>query len=299
MFGYIQPYKPLLYVKDYELYKSVYCSLCKRLGKDYGIMSRFTLSYDCTFYALLSMALKGECPQIKRGRCVFNPAKKCNYCTGGSKSLEMAAALSAVTVYYKLQDDIADSKGIKRFLIKMLKVPAKRWRKKAMSHFPESDAIVSNMLQSQFEAEQNKNVSLDRCAEPTAVMLQEFMSLIANDESSRIIYREFGYFLGRWIYLMDAADDYERDLENNNFNPFVLALNKRNLSLKERQLYINGILNETVSRIIPAFNLMDIKIHKELLQNIVEKGFGNMQKTIIFDKEEIKNKKKRDFFKEK
>lgn len=299
MFGYIQPYKPLLYVKDYELYKSVYCSLCKKLGKDYGITARFTLSYDCTFYALLSMALRGECPNIKKGRCVFNITKRCNYCIGDSKSLEMAAALSAVTVYYKLQDDIADSKGIKRFFIKFLSPAVKRWRKKAIKHFPESDVIVSTMLQSQFKTEHDENVSIDKCAEPTAVMLKEIMALLSNDENKKLIYGEFGYFLGKWIYLMDAADDYEKDLVNNNFNPFVLNLHEKNLSLKERQLYINSILNETVSRIIPAFNLMEIKIFKELLENITEKGFGNMQKTIIFDKEEIKKKKKKNFFKEK
>ena len=55
MFGYIRPNKPELLVKEYDLYKSAYCGLCKRMGKDYGRLSRLALSYDGTFLAMLSM----------------------------------------------------------------------------------------------------------------------------------------------------------------------------------------------------------------------------------------------------
>ena len=61
MFGYLQPYKPYLMIKDFEIYKSVYCGLCKKLGEEYGIFARLALSYDCTCYSILAMALAGEC----------------------------------------------------------------------------------------------------------------------------------------------------------------------------------------------------------------------------------------------
>ena len=80
MFGYIRISKPELKVKEYEMYKAVYCSLCKYLGKEYGILSRLTLSYDFTFLALLNMSLKDGCENFHKGRCAFNPIKKCNYC---------------------------------------------------------------------------------------------------------------------------------------------------------------------------------------------------------------------------
>ena len=72
------PYE--LRIKEFEFYKAVYCSLCKELGKSYGILSRFTLSYDFTFLAILNMALKDGCCEVRRKRCVFNPLKKCNFC---------------------------------------------------------------------------------------------------------------------------------------------------------------------------------------------------------------------------
>ena len=39
VFGYLKPDKPELKIREYEEYKSVYCGLCKYLGKDYGIVS--------------------------------------------------------------------------------------------------------------------------------------------------------------------------------------------------------------------------------------------------------------------
>ncbi|MFR4142908.1 MAG: DUF5685 family protein [[Clostridium] leptum] len=66
MFGYIRPNKPELLVKEYDLYKSAYCGLCKRMGKDYGRLSRLALSYDGTFLAMLSMALGMIARALKR-----------------------------------------------------------------------------------------------------------------------------------------------------------------------------------------------------------------------------------------
>ena len=33
MFGYVKPDAPYLYIKDDTLYKSLYCSVCKAIGK--------------------------------------------------------------------------------------------------------------------------------------------------------------------------------------------------------------------------------------------------------------------------
>ncbi len=60
MFGYVRIYKPELRMREYEQYRGVYCSLCKHLGSRYGAALRLTLSYDMTFLALLTMALKTE-----------------------------------------------------------------------------------------------------------------------------------------------------------------------------------------------------------------------------------------------
>ena len=113
MFGYIRAEKGELKVKEYDTYKAIYCSLCKKLGKNYGILSRMTLSYDFTFLALLNMSLQNSCTKFERKRCAFNPLKKCNYCEK-TDDLKMPSAAAMIMLYYKIKDNIADEKGIKK-----------------------------------------------------------------------------------------------------------------------------------------------------------------------------------------
>lgn len=109
MFGYIKIYKSELLVREYEAYKSVYCGLCKKMGKDYSFLSRMLLSYDCTFYAMFLMAVNRSCEGFENGRCRFNPLKKCSFCLCKDDALSKAAAVNVTLSYYKLVDDINDS----------------------------------------------------------------------------------------------------------------------------------------------------------------------------------------------
>mgnify|MGYP006393699639 FL=1 len=57
MFGYVTVYKPELKIKEFEAYKGIYCTLCKEMGKEYGLLSRFLLSYDGAFFVMYKMAI--------------------------------------------------------------------------------------------------------------------------------------------------------------------------------------------------------------------------------------------------
>lgn len=281
-------------VKEYEQYKSVYCSLCKTLGKEYGIFSRFILSYDSTLFAVFAMALSNECPQIIKGKCVFNPVKKCNYCNGGQEPLKKAAAITVISFYYKLIDDINDNSIVKKYLCRILKPIAGHWRKKASKNYKKYDDIIKNMLYSQFECEKDTAASIDKAAEPTATMLAALVEDLFSDDRLKIIGNRFGYYLGKWIYLIDAADDIYKDLESNNFNPFITTLvkDKNNVNKQQISSYCNGVLNQNISQCIGAFNLLDFQKFQGILNNIITEGMPQMQKKVLFDKlqkEENKN----------
>ena len=207
MFGYLQIDKAELKVREYEAYKSVYCGLCKQLGRDYSIFARFALSYDCTFYAITLMSLRRSCSGFKDGRCRFNPLKKCKYARCDDDCYSKAAALTVISVYYKLCDDISDSGFFKALAVRVIKPFFSHWRKKAAKRYPQLDIIVRDMLNSQIEVEQKDKPSLDESAHPTACMLAEIMKAEGGNESDARVLYECGYHLGRWVYLMDAADD--------------------------------------------------------------------------------------------
>lgn len=289
MFGYIRPHKPEMLVKEYELFKSAYCSLCRHLGKQFGLISRLTLSYDATFLAMVALALKPACPGVKAGRCVVNPLKKCAFCTGGEESFAFAGAVSVCMTYYKIKDDIADSGFFGKLRSYMLLPFAAYSFRKARKKFPRVEAIVARCMDKQAKEEHNPEAGIDSSAEPTAQMLSDVLLLLSDGSSSQnLILTQFGYFIGRWIYLMDAADDIDKDQKRGNFNPFVKRLiteRETPMEEKERREYCNGVLNQTLSQALNAFRLLELHHFDGILKNTMELGLPAMQKKILFDKE--------------
>ena len=264
MFGYVRVCKPELKVKEYEMYKAVYCSLCKYLGKKYGVLSRMTLSYDFTFLALINMSLRDECEEFYKGRCAFNPIKKCNYCKSDA-SLEMPGAAAMIMLYYKLLDNISDEKGIKRLGFLLLKPSFSRAHKKAAKEYPEIEETVKGYIIKQSELEKAGNTSLDAAADPTAQALGKILSLCSeNDEQKRVLSR-LGYCIGRYIYILDAACDLDEDIKKDSYN--VLKFQEK--TDKEK---IASKLYFCVNEAALAFELLDIKKFKTILGNIIYLG---------------------------
>ena len=275
MFGYLQIDKAELKVREYEAYKSVYCGLCRQLGRDYSLFSRFALSYDCTFYAMTLMSLRRSCSGFDDGRCRFNPLKKCRYARCEDDCYGRAAALTVITVYYKLCDDIRDSGFFKSLAVRLIKPFFSRWRKKAAKRYPELDKIVGDMLNAQLAVEQKDSPSLDEAAHPTACMLAEIMKIEGRNESEARVWYECGYHLGRWVYLIDAADDYGKDKKQGGFNPF---LSVETDDLKE---YMGAVLSQCLARAYDAYNLLSLNDFKGILDNMMLYGFPLKQNSVL------------------
>ena len=278
-------------MKEYDRYRSVYCSLCKRLGKRFGIMARFTLSYDCTFLSILSLSLQEQCSGVTDGRCVCNPLKKCFFCKGGEENLDFAAAVSVVMTYYKLEDDRKDSRFWGKIKAAFFSLLFRGAYRKAKKNFPEIDKVVSEQMDNQAKYEASGEKGIDQSAEATARMLSKICVMIAKDETERRVLKQFGYYIGRWVYLIDAADDMETDQKENNFNPFLKLLEEKKAELGETfcpEEYINGILNQTLYHAISSYQLLELKHFDAIIENIMMLGLPMIQKQILFDKERDK-----------
>ena len=264
MFGYIRTAKPELKMRDYEVYRGVYCSLCRRLGKSYGFLSRLTLSYDFTFLALLDMSLKEGCTAFKPGRCPFNPAKRCNYLKE-SKDLDLSSAAAMIMLYYKIDDDIKDEKGIKKFISLLIKPLFSRAHKKAAAKYPDIEAAAAEYITAQNLVESENTHSVDKAAEPSAVVMARILSLLSEDEGQKRALSRLGYCLGRYVYLLDAACDYQNDEKTGSYN----VLRFVGGDIKE---YVTAQLYTAVNEAAKAFELIDIKKHKPILGNIIYVG---------------------------
>lgn len=274
MFGYLQIQKSELLVREFEAYKSVYCGLCKQMGRDYSFLARLSLSYDCTFYAMLLMSVSKSCKGFEDGRCTFNPLKKCKFALCESDCYSKASAFSVISVFHKLKDDLKDGKFFRKLLSRLLLPFFSHWRKKAAKKYPQIDDYAVQMMELQAKAEADESCSVDMAAHPTAYMLANVFALEADDEINKRVFYEFGYHLGRWIYLIDAADDIEKDRKSNNFNPFI--------SRKEKydEQRITAVLNQSLARAYDAYNLIDIKDFRGILDNMLLLGFPSVQNRV-------------------
>lgn len=276
MFGYIRAYKPELRVREYEIYRAVYCSLCRELGRSFSVFARFTLSYDFVFVALLSMSLQEECPVSKKGRCAFNPFVKCNYIQNSDNSLKLAANAAIIMLYYKLKDNLQDDKFFRRLGVYSIYPFVAHARKKARKKYEEIDAIVSEYIRNQNLVEKLPSVSVDRSAEPTAKTLAKLFSMLTDCPEKKVRLERLGYCLGRWVYFIDAADDLEKDIQNHNYNPFIGYGNTQ-----ETKRYANEVLTLSAGEAHKSFAELQLNCFREILDNIMLLGLESQQRTVL------------------
>ena len=270
MFGYIRIGKPELRVKEYDMYKAVYCSLCRELGKEYGFFTRFTLSYDFTFLALLELSLREDFCGTHRKRCVCNPFKKCNYCK--DVSLHFSSAAAVIMLYYKLYDDVCDEAFFKRTAAKFLSLFFSFAHKKAAKAYPALEEAVKEYTVSQREVEKDKNASLDAAAEPTTIVLGKVFEMCSEDTIQKRVLKRLGNLLGRYIYLMDAVCDCETDAKKGAFNP----LGK--ITKKQAAERIIPQMNIIIDEAIKAFELLELNRFKDIIGNIIYVGIEDVVK---------------------
>ncbi|MBC8571135.1 DUF5685 family protein [Zongyangia hominis] len=282
MFGYVRPCKPELKIKEFEIYQSVYCGLCKQLGRSFGYFARFTLNYDFAFLAMLDMALDGSCPRFERQRCFANPLKKKNCCLK-NPSLAFSADVAQIMLYYKVRDDMSDGGFLGKLRGYLLLPFVGRARKKAAKRRPKIDEIMKESTERQAALEQAGCQHVDEAAHPSAEFLSRICEEMARDERQKRVLGRFGYLLGRWIYLIDALDDMDEDLEKGNYNPFLAAYQIKpgeKEKIEKVAEEAKGSLNLTTAEIGAAYELLDIQRFRPIFDNVIYLGFADTMNQI-------------------
>lgn len=281
LFGYIKPYKPEMKMKEFDTYKAVYCGLCKQLGKVYGPFARLTLSYDFTFLSMVSLSLSDKCGGFRMEKCVANPLKK-KPCMVPCGDLTLSASAAMIMFYYKLKDNIQDS-GIGGRIKAYLLLPfAAAARKRAKKLHPELEEIVGTCMQEQYEVEHSDSDSIDRAAEPTAKALSQIFERLSEHHAQRRVLSRLGYLVGRYVYLIDALDDLEDDIKTGSYNILYRKAQKDGTEqLSEIRTYAQGVLNLTVGQIAAAYELLDLKRYKTILDNLIYLGLHQSLKAVL------------------
>jgi len=228
MLGYIKPAYGELRVREHEFYRAAYCGLCRSMGKCTGCASRMTLSYDFVFLALVRMALSGDVSDIRSGRCMAHPLKKRAYLKG-NPSLDYSACAAAVLMDGKIRDDIADERGIRRTAARMLRPFTKHSLKR--SGLSELSHTVNGELEGLSALEREHSSDIDAAADCFGRLLGAVTAFGLEGMEERISY-EIGRYTGRFIYVIDAADDMAKDAKKGRYNPLLEAYGEDALEVR-------------------------------------------------------------------
>ena len=263
MFGYIKPYKSELKVRELEFYKALYCGLCRSMGIHTGCFSRLTLSYDFVFLAAVRMVLSDVKPSFSPSRCMAHPTRKKPMCDD-NEALSYSAAAAGVLTECKLRDDLNDEKGFKRFAARVALIFASKMRKRSEGKAPAE--AIEKALKELSELEAEKCPSLDTPADKFGELLSSVISYGLDGTKARIA-SEIGYSVGRYIYVLDAADDLCDDEKSGSYNPLRFSpISAEDLSVAVRL---------ELKRLEGAVNLLDFDGKRDLegiIKNIIYLG---------------------------
>lgn len=261
MFGYISINQAEMKFKDYDIYHSYYCGLCRVLKKNYGRCGQMTLSYDMTFLIILLTGLYEPDTKTEMAACAAHPLKKHTVRT--NELTDYAAAVNLILSYYKCKDDWEDEHKKKSYAAAKLLAPKIAAVKE---RYPEKIQAVSSNLKKLSALEKQNGLNADMMAGIFGDILAELF-VFRQDEWEDSL-RKIGFFLGKFIFLMDAYEDVEKDIKTGNYNPFKQAfLEDADFSENCRKL-----LTMMMAECSRTFERLPILLHADILRNILYSG---------------------------
>lgn len=283
MLGYVVTEKSELKMREYEIYSGYYCGICKSIGNRLGQIPRLVLSYDAAFLALLLSSLSDEREIIEREHCIAHPIQK-KTIIYDNKYIDYGADIMVILAYHNFKDDVSDEKSI---LGSIGQLSFKRYYKKLEKQYEEMCSCIEGCLKELSRLEEEKCNSLDRIGENFAIIMEKIFSFGPVGEENRRQLSVLGKHLGKWIYLIDAVDDLFDDMKSKSYNPLIYRF-----SFDEKEETKEGFwqrikptvefnLFQYLSQIAAAFDLLDIKKNKGIIENVIFMGLRRKTETIL------------------
>ncbi len=283
MFGYVIINQSELKYKDFDMYHSYYCGLCKRLKDNYGRSGQMTLSYDMTFLVILLTGLYEPESQDTTVNCMTHPLQK--HPARYNQYTDYAADMNLLLSYYKNLDDWEDEGNRSRLAAaNLLRNKAAKIRKK----YPHKAAVIRKDLRTMHELEKQNEQNIDHMSGLFGDIMAEIFAYRHDQWEPSL--RKIGFFLGKFVYLMDAYEDVEDDAKKGLYNP--LAAGYASLSPEEFADNCKKILTMMLAECSREFEKLPILLHADILRNILYSGvwgrFNEITEKRTADKSNVK-----------
>lgn len=260
MLGVMMIRKEELKFREFDRYQGFYCGLCRAIGNRCGGACRMALSFEMTFLSMLLTSLYEPDTAEPMRRCVLHPVHK--RLMLGNEAIDYCADLSAMVSYYDLRDGWEDEHNPFDLAASgVLKHAAAR----SGQTLTRQREAVERYVRSLHEVERQNDENLDTAANLTGEVLSELC--VMKDDVYAQDLREFGFYLGKYIYLCDSYEDLERDARTHSYNPLLSRKDSPTFDADCEQM-----LGDMMARAARAFERLPLLQDADIMRNILYSG---------------------------
>lgn len=307
MFGYVVVNKPELKFREFDVYRAYYCGLCHSLSKRHGLSGQLTLSYDMTFLVILLSSLYEPEHNVTSKRCVVHPLRRQNIIS--SEFTDYVADMNVILSYFKCLDDWHDDRSVLKLayskLLKKGSIGKNLNNVHATSDSTDDGSVAatqpnsdSNNQNSYFTDDSghlhiSPDYSYKNKIEAISSLLDELGTREKMNETNvdvvaglfgkimQILFVPFddiyakglgrmGFYLGKFIYIMDAFDDVEDDVKKGRYNVF-----SKYYTDPDFETHVKDMLTMMMAECSDAFEMLPAVDNADILRNILYSGVWN------------------------
>ena len=257
MFGFVRPYMADLTDEEKKRYRAVYCGLCRTLNEQYGLAGRMGLNYDMTFLTLLLSSLYEPEEETEEKYCVPHPIRK--HLEISTPYTGYAAAMTVALSYYKALDDWEDEKKTSG---KVYAGMLKKHYQAVREQWPRPCREIEECIDAIHRIEASETAQPEQAAEYTGRMLGGIFAVKEDFFQAQMGW--LGHALGKFIYMMDAAVDYDRDRKKGCYNALIP------LGLPPEDA--RDLLRQPLGQAAEAFEGLPLMQDVNILRNILYSG---------------------------
>lgn len=284
MFGYVNINGKELSQENREIYQSYYCGLCQKLKEVAGRKGQMLLNYDMTFLIVLLTGLYELEDEKADFTCGLHPTKRRRSFI--NEATDYAADMNIILSYQNFEDDWKDNRSYsKKAFARMLGKDYQR----IMQKYPRQVQAVETYIEELGRAEDAGERNIDMISGLTGTMLGEVFAWKEDMWSEELRY--LGYYLGKFIYLMDAYEDYDADRKKNEYNVFALQSNE---SRQDLDTFVKLLLTSMMSECAKSFERLPILLHADILRNVLYSGVWTKYEYNRLRREKRKRKDKKE-----
>ena len=259
MFGYVTANWKELSGEQQDRYGAIYCGICHGIHAQSGNAARLGLSYDMAFLAALLMSLYEPEERTGENACLMHPVKRRPWVD--NDIIRYCADMNVALAYYNCLDDWQDDRKLSAKVLADLfgkQYPAIEAR------YPRQCGAIRDCIARLSELEKTNCPNPDEPAGVFGELMAELM--VYEEDLWAPTLRQMGQALGRFIYLLDAAMDYDKDEKKGKYNPYLAMGTGKDPARWEEYLVL------TMGRCTQAFEKLPLVQDKALLDNILYSG---------------------------